>query len=177
MKKADDLDLEKALCEASSQGSSPSECMLCLEQINALEVLRGCRHCKKEWCNVCDLRWRITQTSASLIPTCPFCRKRLEALSTEQSNYAARLRGTVHEDELFDKFLISMLKWISYLVLALVLLLLPFLEAYLTQEDNNNEAFVAYVFLILFVFVFLACHYRRVGRSTEDEEDGSHLTV
>lgn len=170
---ADDLDLEKGLCE-----HIPLECMLCLEELDeALESLQGCAHCGKQWCTTCDLRWRITQTSASLLPTCPFCRKRLHALSTEQSDEAARQRRILTEQQLFDKLLISLLKWISYLMLALVLILLPFVEAYLT---NENEAFVAYFFLILLVFLFLACHYRRAGRRTVDEEDsddGSQLTV
>jgi len=144
-----------------SADDSTKECMLCFEE--AEEPLTGCAECKKAWCMECDVRWRITRAGHALLPSCPFCRHRLESLSTDPP-----VAPTTQP--VMDRIMISLLRWISYLLLAIVLMLIPLVEAFLSQSD---EAFIAYFCLILFVFVFLCCHYVHVhcpdGRDDDDE--------
>ena len=143
-----------------------AECMLCFESISGTE-LRGCELCKKEWCNSCDSRWRVARMSASLLPTCPFCRKRLDSEET------VVLQEVVLAEEQLDRLMISLMRWLSYVLLTVVLLLLPLVEAYLTDTD---ELFMAYFCLILFIFLFLCCHYINKN-ATDDDHDEEVLSI
>lgn len=168
----DDNDLEKALSEVFT----PSECMLCFEDIVRIEQLCVCENCKKEWCSSCDISWRVTRMSASLLPTCPFCRKRLDSLVVlEEQTRAASRESLITDEEILDRLMSSLIKWISYVMLAVVLLILPLVQVYFTESE---EAFLAYFCLILFVFIFLCCQYmKRIERVEEEEDDGSEMTV
>ena len=115
----DDNDLEKALSEVFT----PSECMICFEDIVRIGELCICKNCKKEWCRSCDISWRVTRMSASLLPTCPFCRKRLESLVVlEEETRSATRESVIIEQQLFNRLMMSLIKWISYVMLAMVLL-------------------------------------------------------
>jgi len=72
--------------------------------------------------------------------------------------------------------MLAFLRWISYLLLAIVLMLIPLVEAFLTDSD---EAFLAYFCLILFVFVFLCYHYVHVHcpDDADDADDDAVLSV
>ena len=170
---SDDNDLEKAL---EPQVFTPSECMICFENIIRIEELCVCENCKKEWCISCDISWRVTRMSASLLPTCPFCRKRLESLVVLREEARTVTRESVITDQqLFDRLMMSLIKWISYVMLAIVLIILPVVQVYFTE---NEEAFLSYFCLILFIFIFLCCQYmKRVERAEEEHDDGSELTV
>jgi amino acid permease len=114
--------------------------------------------------------------SASLLPTCPFCRKRLESLVVLREEARTVTRESVITDQqLFDRLMMSLIKWISYVMLAIVLIILPVVQVYFTE---NEEAFLSYFCLILFIFIFLCCQYmKRVERAEEEHDDGSELTV
>ena len=118
------------------------------------------------------MRWRITQYNASLAPTCPFCRKELHRLLPEPHAYSngpnpVDLRSS---DDFVDRLIMRMVQLLAYVLLGLVLLLLPLVESFLTQSD---ELFLAYFLLIVFVFVFLGCHYvhRYCPLSDDDADD------
>ena len=170
----DNNDIEKALCK-TAKVFTPLECMLCFEDIVSIEELCMCENCKKEWCSSCDISWRVTRMSASLLPTCPFCRERLQSLVVleEETRTASRESDIIEQD--FDRLMISLIKWISYLMLAIVLIILPMVQVYFTESE---EAFLAYFCLILFVFIFLCFQYMKKFEREDDEEyDGSELTV
>ena len=154
---SDSNDIENALCN-NSQECFLTECMLCFEDISAVE-LRGCESCKKEWCSSCDIRWRVTRMSASLLPTCPFCRKRLR-LEQDVADEGELIR----DQDLHDRLMVAIIKYFSYLFLALVFFMLPLVEAYVTESD---EAFLAYLCLVVFIFVFLLCCHLNRGRDEE----------
>ena len=141
------------------------ECMLCFEE--RIDHA-ACEHCGKEWCLACDSQWRIAQHSASLPPTCPFCRKGLHRLLPEPRPASPY----VNSPDFVDRLVTKIIQLLAYVLLAMVLLLLPLVESYLTQSD---ELFLAYFCLVLFVFVFLCCHYVNrhcpLSEAYEDDDD------
>lgn len=150
-----------------------AECTLCFE---GKPCLAGCDHCGKRWCLDCDFRWRITRTSSSLVPSCPFCRNELERMLPE---CPTTTRRPLTEDDIFDRLIVRLVQILSYVLLAMVLLLLPLVESYLTSSD---ELFLAYFCMILFVFVFLCCHYVKrhcpnyISDDAEDDDDMAVLS-
>lgn len=82
-------------------------------------------------------------------------------------------RRPLTEDDIFDRLIVRLVQILSYVLLAMVLLLLPLVESYLTSSD---DLFLAYFCMILFVFVFLCCHYVRrhcpnyVSDDAEDDD-------
>jgi hypothetical protein len=83
------------------------------------------------------------------------------------------------EDDIFDRLIVRLVQILSYVLLAMVLLLLPLVESYLTSSD---ELFLAYFCMILFVFVFLCCHYVKrhcpnyISDDAEDDDDMAVLS-
>lgn len=139
-------------------GEKMAECMLCFEVISSTTELRGCDLCGKQWCSICDNRWRLARMNAALFPTCPFCRKRL---------YTGLLEEQVLEEQL-ERPIISLFQCFLYIAFAIIILLLPVFEAYLAETD---ELFICYFCLTLFVFLFLCCYYIHKGiEEVEDEE-------
>lgn len=132
-------------------GLALEECTLCFE---SKPCFAGCEHCEKHWCLDCDFRWRITRLTSSLSPSCPFCRTELERILPESPPRTPR--RTLTEDDIFDRLILRLVQILSYVLLAMVLLLLPLVESYLTSSD---DIFLAYFSIVLFVFVFLCCHF------------------
>jgi len=83
------------------------------------------------------------------------------------------LQEVVLAEEQLDRLMISLMRWLSYVLLTVVLLLLPLVEAYLTDTD---ELFMAYFCLILFIFLFLCCHYINKD-ATDDDHDEEVLSI
>ena len=136
------------------------ECMLCFEDSSNGTA---CEHCSKEWCLDCDYRWRLTQHSASLPPTCPFCRKELRRLLPEP-------RPVSHYIDSPD--------FVDRLVTRMIQLLPCSARARAPSSAFGGEfsytvrrAFSGLLCLVLFVFAFLCCHYMNRHCPLSDDDD------
>jgi len=138
------------------------ECMLCFEEyVVGYEFCPRCTQCNKQWCTMCDLRWRLSQRYASIQATCPFCRHTLTRYNSPTVFVRAHPRRAV------SPIVTKLARLFSCIFLLMILLLLPILNAYI--ENGQTEVYVYIAFVIL-IGLFLLCYFmNRAG--LEDGED------
>lgn len=121
--------------------------MLCFEPS---VVSPRCPQCDKQWCSICDVRWRLSQRKASIQATCPFCRQSLMQFDSPTVFVSTRRRG-------LHPFFTKLLRVFSCILLILILLFLPMLDAYM-ESEQQVEVYV-YIGLIFFLALFLLCYF------------------
>ena len=135
--------------------------MLCFEGSVGDEFCPRCPQCNKQWCTICDLRWRLSQRHASIQATCPFCRQPL-ARYDSPTVFVRAHRRRVHP------VVTKLVRLLSCMLLLMVLLLLPMMDAYM--ENAQTEVYV-YVGFVIFIGLFLLCYVMNRSGLESDEDD------
>ena len=136
------------------------ECMLCFEEYVGSEFCPRCTQCNKQWCTMCDLRWRLSQRYASIQATCPFCRQSLARYDSPTVFVRAHRRRAV------PPIVTKLARLLSCILLLMILLLLPIIDAYMKNAQPEVYVYIAFVILI---GLFLLCYF--MNRAGLEEDD------